>query len=378
MSAFTRREWLKAAAVSPVALAITGSFRTPLAEAAPSADDVKALVDKALGFYKSVQKDGGNFFDSPQAEPGLTALIAAAFVRNGVPSDNPVVAKAIAYVEKNVKPDGGVYIKGMSTYMTCLAIMAFKEVNKGGKYDKVIETAAKYVRSLQYGDGLKEDDPAFGSASYDKPGGKGGPDLSNTHFMVEALLASGVSKDDPSIQRALKYISRCQNLESEFNKLGFATKVTDDDKGGFVYNPAADPKGDKGNGNGGLRSEGGMTYAGLKSFLYAGVGKSDKRVEAAIAWVRKHYTVTENPGMKDAGLFYYYHTFAKAMDALGEDMFVDAKGVKHDWRQELFDELKKKQKENGSWANTNRAFLETAPELATAFAVLALSYCTKK
>src|SRR5262245_46542586 len=109
MSAFTRREWLKAAAVSPVALAITGSFRSPLAQGAPSAADGKALVERALGFYKTAQKDAGNFFDSPQAEPGLTALIAAAFVRNGVPADNPVVSKAIAYVEKNVKPDGGVY-----------------------------------------------------------------------------------------------------------------------------------------------------------------------------------------------------------------------------------------------------------------------------
>jgi squalene-hopene/tetraprenyl-beta-curcumene cyclase len=380
MSALTRRDWLKAVAVTPVAITLSGGLRPPLAQGAPSADDVKALVDKALAYYKTAQLEGGNFFDSPQAEPGLTALVAAAFARNGVPSDNPVIAKALAYVEKNVKPDGGVYIKGMSTYMTCLAIMVFKEVNTGGKYDKIIEAAAKYVKSLQYNEGLKEDDPNYGGLSYGPPGGKGGPDLSNTHFGVEALIAAGVSKDDPVIQRALKYISRCQNLESEFNKLAFAKKADDENKGGFVYNPTADPKSDKGTATGGLRSEGGMTYAGLKSFLYAGVSKDDPRVKAAIEWVRKHYTVTENPGMKepDSGLFYYYHTFAKAMDALGEDPFVDAKGVKHDWRQELFDELKKKQQANGSWANKNRAFLETAPQLATAFAVLTLSYCKKK
>ena len=93
---------------------------------------------------------------------------------------------------------------------------------------------------------------------------------------------------------------------------------------------------------------------------------------------RRHYTVSENPGQKDAGLFYYYHTFAKAMDALGEDPFVDAKGAKHDWRQELFEELKKRQKDDGSWVNGNGQFLENLPELATAFALLALSYCKKK
>ena len=118
-----------------------------------------------------------------------------------------------------------------------------------------------------------------------------------------------------------------------------------------------------------------MTYAGLKSFLYAGVGKEDPRVKAAIGWVKRHYTLTENPGQGQAGLFYYYHTFAKAMAALGDDVFEDAKGMKHPWRKELFEELKKRQKPDGTWANENRAFLENTPELATAFAVLALGYC---
>jgi squalene-hopene/tetraprenyl-beta-curcumene cyclase len=376
MCALSRRDVLKVAAVSPLALAFprfTG--------AAPGADDVKAVVDKALGFLKTSQKDDGNFSANPRAgEPGLTALIAAALIKNGVPADNPVVAKALKYLESKVQKDGGVYGQGLSNYMTCLALMTFKEANSGGKYDKIIENATKYVKSLQFADGLTEKDAHFGGAGYDKPGPKARPDMSNTHFMVEALLAAGVSKDDPAIKRALTYISRSQNLESEFNHLAYAAKASDDDKGGFVYNldDADNPKSPKRTADGGLRSEGGMTYAGLKSFLYAGVSKEDKRVQAAIAWVRKHYTVTENPGQKDAGLYYYYHTFAKAMDALGEDMFADAKGVKHDWRQELFDELKKRQKDDGSWVNSNGAFLENLPELATAFAVLALSYCKKK
>jgi len=108
------------------------------------------------------------------------------------------------------------------------------------------------------------------------------------------------------------------------------------------------------------------------------VGKDNLRVQAALKWVRAHYTLDENPGMGQNGLFYYYHTFAKAMDAVGEDNFADAKGVKHDWRKELFEVLKVKQKSDGSWANDkSKAFLENLPELATAFAVLALSYCKK-
>ncbi|MBY0458970.1 MAG: terpene cyclase/mutase family protein, partial [Gemmataceae bacterium] len=222
MSDMNRRQWLKVAAVTPV-LAATGAGAARAA--APTADDVKGLVDKALGFLKGAQKDDGHFLDGGFAEPGLTALVAASLARNGVPADNPVVSKAVKYLEKNVKDDGGVYLKGLSNYMTCLAIVAFKEVNADKKYDKVIESASKYVKGLQYADGLTEKDLNFGGAGYDKPGAKGGPDLSNTHFMVEALLAAGVSKDDPAIKRALTYISRCQNFESEANKFEFAAKA---------------------------------------------------------------------------------------------------------------------------------------------------------
>lgn len=376
MPAFTRRDWLKVTAATPVLAALPLDL-----SAAPTADDLKPVVDKAVAFLKGAQKADGNFASNPRfGEPGLTALIAAALVRNGVPADDPAVTKALKYLESKVKKDGGVYDQGLSNYMTSLAIVAFKEANAGGKYDKLIEAATKYVRSLQFDQGLTEKDAKYGGAGYDKPTAKGRPDLSNTQFMVEALLAGGVSKDDPAIKKALVFISRSQNLKSEFNDQPFATKTSPEDKGGFVYNLSDqdNEKSDKRTAAGGLRSEGGMTYAGLKSFLYAGVSKDDPRVKAAIDWIRRHYTVTENPGQKDGGLFYYYQTFAKAMAALGEDTFVDAKGVKHDWRQDLFDELKKRQKADGSWTNANNAFLEGLPELATAFALLALSYTRKK
>ncbi len=44
--------------------------------------------------------------------------------------------------------------------------------------------------------------------------------------------------------------------------------------------------------------------------------------------------------MGDAGLYYYYHTFAKALDAAGQDRFADADGKKHDWRSDLIDDAR--------------------------------------
>jgi squalene-hopene/tetraprenyl-beta-curcumene cyclase len=172
----------------------------------------------------------------------------------------------------------------------------------------------------------------------------------------------------------LKFVSRCQNLPGESNDQPFAKKATKDDEGGFTYRPDPDDKQHR-TPAGGLRSLGAMTYGGLKTFLYAGVDKKDPRVEAAVKWIRAHYTLDENPGMGKAGLFYYYHVFGKAMAALGEDRFEDSKKVKHDWRKELFEAIKKRQQPDGSFVNAgDRAFGEADPNLATAFALLSLSY----
>jgi Squalene-hopene cyclase C-terminal domain len=353
-------------------LAILG---TTASGAGPDPKEVKAVVEKAYAYLKSAQAEDGSFA-AKQGGPGVTALIAAGLIRNGYGPDDPVVAKALKFVEKFVQKDGGIYNKQLANYMTCVALTAFKEANVNGRYDAVIANATKFLKALP-GDPGEESDTKFGGVGYD---GKSRPDLSNTQFFVEALLAAGVSKDDPAVKDAIKFISRCQNLPGETNDRPFAKKTTDDDRGGLTYNPADADKADSPNRTpaGGLRSAGTMTYAGLKSFLYAGLGKEDQRVKAAVDWIKRHYTLDENPGAKDAGLYYYYHLFAKTMDALGDAEFEDAKGMKHDWRADLFAALSKRQQENGSWVNSNRAFLENAPELATAYAVLALSYCGPK
>ncbi|MFO0851875.1 MAG: prenyltransferase/squalene oxidase repeat-containing protein [Gemmataceae bacterium] len=356
-----------------VGLAVTVlAAATATAADRPDPAELKAVLDKGYDALAKRQNPDGSF--APKlGGPGVTALTAAVLLRAGRTPDDPVVAKALKYLESRIKPDGGVYDQRLANYTTCLAVAAFQQANTNGRYDKVIANAAKFIRTMQHGDGTAPDDPKFGGVGYD--GTRGRPDLSNTQFFVEALLAAGVSKDDPSISRAVTFAGRSQNLPGEYNALPFAAKASDDDKGGFVYNPTNPDVKDKATADGGLRSEGGMTYAGLKTFLFAGIGKDDPRVKAAVGWVRRHYTLDQNPGMGTAGLFYYYHTFAKALDAVGEDQFADAKGAKHPWRAELFAALKKRQKADGSWANDNPAFLENTPELATAFAVLALSYC---
>jgi squalene-hopene/tetraprenyl-beta-curcumene cyclase len=253
--------------------------------------------------------------------------------------------------------------------------MAFQAANTNGEYTDIIKKADKFLRDLQWdeGENLKSSDTAYGGAGY---GRNRRPDLSNTQFLIEALKAAGAKEDDPALQKALVFVSRSQNLESEHNTTEFAAKIND---GGFFYTPAAGGSSQAGaEPNGGLRSYGSMTYAGLKSMIYAGLTLKDPRAKAAFEWIRKFYTVKENPGMGQLGLYYYYHTFAKALAVMNLDYIEDAKGGKHDWRKELVEEIASKQLANGSWTNSAERWQEGDPNLVTAYALMTLAYCDPK
>ena len=69
-----------------------------------------------------------------------------------------------------------------------------------------------------------------------------------------------------------------------------------------------------------------MTYAGILSYSWANVKKDDERVKAVLKWIRDNYTVDENPGIGQKTVYYYYMVFAKALQAVGEPIIVDAQG----------------------------------------------------
>ena len=127
-----------------------------------------------------------------------------------------------------------------------------------------------------------------------------------------------------------------------------------------------------------FRSYGSMTYAGLKSMIYAGLGHDDPRVKAAFGWVTKNWTWDEVPGLArapgvkpESGLFYYFHTAARALAAYGQPVITDAQGAKHDWRAELTTKLLSMQQPDGSWVGERR-WMESNPTLVTAIAVICL------
>ena len=343
-----------------------------LAKVADAKAQYRTMVDRAVEYLKvRGQADDGSF--SGAAGVGPTGLVISALASTGATAEDPTIAKALKYLEANIQPDGGIYKPESKhkNYDTCLAAAALASVNKSGKYDAIIKKCEAFIKGIQWdeGEGKEKSDMFYGGAGY---GSSSRPDLSNTSFMIDTLKSLGNGPEDEAIQKALQFVSRCQNLETPTNNSPFATKIND---GGFFYTVAGGGESKAGNEeNGGLRSYGSMTYAGLKSMIYAGVSKDDPRVKAATEFLRKNYDLKSNPGVGLQGLYYYYHTMAKALEAFGADSFEDAQGTKHDWKSELRQELAERQRADGSWVNENNRWMEGDPNLVCGYALLALSY----
>ncbi len=333
--------------------------------------EIARMRERAITFLKANQAADGAF--SPQLGPGVTGLVTYALIRSGVSPSDPAVVHGLANLEKFVHDDGGIY-GGTShqNYETSIAIMCFHAANADGKYRELLEKALTFERQIQWDadEQIAEDDPRRGGQGY---GSGKRPDMSNTGMFIDALEELGTDDDDPALKEALKFISNSQNLNTPYNSTKFAPLIND---GGFYYSPAGDGDSKAGQTeNGGLRSYGSMTYVGFKSLLYAGLKEDDPRVRAAKQWIAEHYTLAENPGVDQQGLYYYYHVFGKSLAALKSETLTDDDGVAHDWRSDLVQALAQRQKSDGSWVNAADRWYEGDASLVTAYALLALSYC---
>jgi squalene-hopene/tetraprenyl-beta-curcumene cyclase len=372
----TRRQFLGRGVQTVGALAITTRLGAPRAMADETSTRSSALADKGVAFLKARQEPNGGW-STARKEPGISALAVTALLRSGrVTRSEPAVTKGLAYLEQFLGPKGGLSEAAHANYATTIALLAFHEANAGGRYDRIIKEGQAFLKSMQWdeSEGKTRDDAFYGGAGY---GGRNSrPDLSNTSYFLEALRDTGLPADDPALKKALVFISRCQNLNGEFNDQPWAGKVND---GGFVYTPANGGESFAGkSSDGGLRSYASMTYAGLKSMIYAGLTADDPRVKAAYDYITKHYSLDENPGLGQQGLYYYYHTFAKALSMLGKPLIRDSAGVDHDWRADLTAALAKRQNADGSWVNTADRFMEGDPNLVTAYGLLALAHAQSR
>jgi squalene-hopene/tetraprenyl-beta-curcumene cyclase len=375
------------------------------------------LTARGARFLLAAQEQDGGW--TSQSGPGITCLVLKALIQEPTVGPNhESVRRGIAFVRRFAREDGGIYgAEGLlKNYESSVALSMFAaleasagrsepatsepgrsepgrsepeaparssdsqqghQATRRGEPRLRSEIAAlqKFLIQNQWdeAEGKSVDDPWYGGAGY---GHSKRPDLSNTQMMLDALHDSGLPPDDPTYKKALIFIQRCQML-GETNDQPFAKGST---QGGFIYTAANGGESKAGtieiNGHEELRCYGSMTYAGFKSMLYAGLTHDDPRVRAALDWISRYWTLDYNPNMPQSqskqGLYYYYHTFGRALAAFGEPVITDCTGREHNWRQEFVAKLADIQHPDGSWTNPADRWMEGSPALTTAYSMLAL------
>jgi squalene-hopene/tetraprenyl-beta-curcumene cyclase len=337
--------------------------------------EAKASVSKGTAWLKAQQKPSGAWSD--EGMPALAALPLWALAASGEKAYAAESDKAVAFLLSKQQPDGGIYIPvpnrkggGLGNYNTSIAIMALQATGRREVAPAILK-ARTYVAASQH----IGDDSHAGGFGYDKDTQRAYSDLNNTHYSMDAmrrtqsaedLRPAGEKKADLNWDAALNYVAQMQNKEGE-TAGGFAYN-TEDPKGGAVTNSSGRVM---------LRAYGSMTYAGLMAMLHAHLDKNDPRVRSAVDFGSRFWTLEENPGQGQQGLYFYFNVMARALSAAGLDA-LPKQGTAEEirWREEVVKKLIGLQKPDGSWANANNRWWENDPVLASSYALLALEFAS--
>ena len=367
---------LAAAVVAVVVRAEPGSAAETAVDPA-LAGRAKAAMTRGLDWLKARQKENGSW--SVENYPGLSALGLWAFADSDHAASSAVCERAAGFLTSFVQPDGGIYKPagggrgsgGLSTYNTAMCMTALRRHDLK-RHAGILLNARTFIVKSQYPSGLQ----GAGGFGYDQePGGpRARADLSNTAWAlaamretqaVEDMRRPGEARADVDWAAAARFAGQLQirDASDPGNDGGFAYE-SGGERGGARPGPDGAVK---------LRGFGSMTYAGLESMIYAEVGADDPRVQSALQWAVRHWSVDENPGMGPRGLYYYYVVMARALRAAGAGALPKpGGGAPVDWRKDLVAKLVELQQKDGSWVNGDNAFWESDASLVTAYAVLAL------
>ncbi len=362
-----------------------------------------AAADRAVAWLLAQQNGAGHW--SNEQFPALTALPLWALTRAGR-ADTPAARKAVDYLLSCAHENGAIYREpkekvkggGMPNYNTAIAMVAL-HLSGDPRATPVVLKARQFIARSQHLGG----DVYYGGMGYDSDTGRAYADLSNSYIAFEAMRATesaedvrkdGTAKADLDWKAAQKFVQRTHN-DARFNE---STWASDDpaDRGGFAYHPEQTRSGTFTNAAGivKFRSMKGMTYAGLLSYIYAEVDRTDPRVEATVNWAVSHWGLGSNNAVsggsqahdtKDEkeGLYYLLNVMSKGLAAYGQDVFQPAGHESFNWRTQMIETLMSLQKTDaktgqGYWINEVGRYWESDPVLVTSYALIALQVAMGK
>lgn len=161
--------------------------------------------------------DHGALLDPPTAD--VTARCVSFLAQIGMGNDNPVMAKALAYLRREQEKDGSWFGRWGTNYIygTWSVLCA---LNAAGLRpdDPAVKRAADWLVSVQREDGgWGEDEESYADAP---PGRHKESTASQTAWAVLGLMAAG-AVDHPAVARGIDYLSRTQRADGEWTELPY-------------------------------------------------------------------------------------------------------------------------------------------------------------
>jgi hypothetical protein len=322
----------------------------------------------------------------------LTPLVLQALLRLP-PSEqrNLACRRGADYLARMVGADGSIdpgrYGLTYPVHTAAAAVIGFGQPETANL--RARDAWLTYLRQRQLTEALgwQPADPSYGGWGYAKdlprkpaPGVPISPmleaNLSATISALDAFRAAGCSPEDAAIQKALRFVERCQNFSTD--PAALAPRFDD---GGFffVHDDAGRNKagvaGKDGHGHERYFSYGSTTADGLRALFACGLPATHPRVKAAGTWLERHFRPDQHPGtytsdreVNRPALFYYYcASVAQALHGAHADSAL--------WSDRLAAALVDRQQADGSWRNPAVDVREDDPLVATPLAIVALSYC---
>lgn len=267
----------------------------------------------------------------PTLGPGSTAFVIYTFLTAGLTEDDPSVQKGLDYL---LSLD---WESWNETYDFAVSIMALMATGNKAKCRDKVEYGVKRLVEAQLSTKKGHDLISDGGWGY-------GPLADGAHiqYVLFALYLAknwGLEIPPSTWKKAEGWVSRTQTKS-----------------GGWDYNTIG--------GQWARSPYGSMTATGIMSLRICGVPVEDQRIQRAVKWLERHYTITSNPG---AYSWHYYYLVAlqRALDLYPP---VETLGG-HNWYKEAVNYIVAHQEADGRWKGT---LLETGDVATTCLAILFL------
>jgi len=158
--------------------------------------------------------DHGALLDPPTAD--VSARCVSFLGQIGMTADDPVMARAVAYLRREQEADGSWFGRWGTNYIYgTWSVLCALNVAGVPPYDLAIRRAVDWLTSVQREDGgWGEDEESYGDAPH---GVYKESTPSQTAWAVLGLMAAGEA-DHPATTRGIAYLARTQSVDGEWSE----------------------------------------------------------------------------------------------------------------------------------------------------------------